>query len=145
MITIVTVTYNNLLGLKATCESVFNLIEKEFQWVVIDGDSTDGTKEFLNDIFLEDKNKRLVYLSEPDRGLYDAMNKALALIEGGYVLFLNAGDTLISPDTLCRVKALIDANPGYAIYAGNSIRFSEKGRLARKRVKNIKHIKYSYI
>jgi putative colanic acid biosynthesis glycosyltransferase len=94
---IVTVTRNNLPGLQATTKSIEAQVFKDFEWIVIDGASVDGTVAFLTSLSPE---TRLRWISEPDHGIYDAMNKGLHLVCGDYILFLNAGDELESPDTL---------------------------------------------
>ena len=96
LFSIITVTRNNLDGLRATQDSLAIQICREFEWIVIDGASTDGTPEWL-------RTTDAKWTSEPDDGIYGAMNKGLARAQGGYVLFLNAGDCFSSPDTLSRV------------------------------------------
>lgn len=124
---IVTVTLNHLLGLKRTYESLLAQECRDFEWIVVDGASSDGTIEFLESVKLE----RFRWISEPDYGLYDAMNKGLVRSQGYYLLFLNAGDMLANPRVLTAVKRQVETQadlPGF-IYgdaievdaAGNSI------------------------
>ena len=87
-ITIITVNYNNLNGLKKTIESVKNQTYQEFEYLVIDGGSTDGSSEYLDGI----KDDLNYYVSEPDSGVYQAMNKGIKKAKGEYLLFLNSGD-----------------------------------------------------
>ncbi len=92
---IVTVTKNNLAGLQKTHASLIAQNYTRYEWLVIDGGSTDGTlSHFTPD------------LSEPDHGIYDAMNKGIDRADGDYILFLNAGDTLASSDILERLASL---------------------------------------
>ncbi len=98
---IVTVAYNPGDLLKATMESVLEQEFKNFEWVVVDGGSSDGTQEFLRQ--QSDRIDQL--LVEPDRGIYDAMNKGLSLANGAFVLFLNCGDRLLHPKVLSEVAA----------------------------------------
>ncbi|MGB1217312.1 MAG: glycosyltransferase [Saprospiraceae bacterium] len=91
MISIITVVYNDLQGIKRTYESLLEYNGLKFEWVVVDGNSNDGTKEFLAETKPPFEYK---YISEPDKGLYDAMNKGIALGEEEYLLFLNAGDMI---------------------------------------------------
>lgn len=87
---IITINYNNLEGLKKTLESVFNQCCKEFEYIVIDGASTDGSAEYI-----ESKSDKIDYwVSEPDKGIYNAMNKGILKATGDYLLFLNSGDHL---------------------------------------------------
>lgn len=95
-LSIITVTRNNLAGLRRTAESVAAQVWRDFEWIVIDGASTDGTKEFLQQLSPQPD----WWKSEPDCGVYDAMNKGIAIAQGEYLLFLNAGDSLCNANTL---------------------------------------------
>lgn len=87
-LSIITVNYNNLEGLKTTFESVKNQTYQDFEFIIIDGGSTDGSFKFL-----EENTKAINYwVSEPDRGVYHAMNKGVLKAKGEYLLFLNSGD-----------------------------------------------------
>ncbi len=88
-LSIITVTYNNLEGLKNTAKSVLPLT-KNCEWIIIDGDSNDGTKSFLESLPKQDNIK---YISEKDNGIYDAMNKGIKLSQGRYLNFMNSGDS----------------------------------------------------
>jgi putative colanic acid biosynthesis glycosyltransferase len=92
-LSIITVTLNNCDGLKKTAQSITYQTFKDFEWIIIDGNSTDGTKKFL-------KNCEANIISETDDGLYDAMNKGMKRAKGQYLLFLNAGDIFASASTL---------------------------------------------
>lgn len=92
LLTVITVAWKNLDGVKKTWRSLAHLAQAddvEFEWLVIDGGSDDGTADFLAALHGQ---YRLRYLSEPDAGLYDAMNKGIALANGRYAIFLNSGD-----------------------------------------------------
>lgn len=108
LFSIITVSKNNARGLKSTARSL--RIQRDapaFEWIVIDGASTDGTMETLQQF--ESLNPQIV--SEPDSGLYNAMNKGLARARGEYVWFLNAGDCLSDLDVLHDVqKILVNAS-----------------------------------
>lgn len=97
-ITIITSTLNALPLLKITADSIFRQSSLDWHWIIVDGASEDGTKEWLYQI--TESRSNVVYISEPDRGIYDAWNKALPLIQGEWVIFLGAGDKLKSPDIL---------------------------------------------
>lgn len=95
-LSIVTVTYNNEEGLNKTLSSILSLKNLPSEVIVIDGKSSDNTSE----IILRFKNcLNIKYISERDKGIYDAMNKGIELVRTEYMLFLNAGD-LIEPDAL---------------------------------------------
>lgn len=117
-LTIITVNLNNLRGLEITLESLKNKLFCDVEWVVIDGDSTDGSVSLVND------NMNLVncFVCEKDFGIFDAMNKGIALASGDYFYFLNSGDTLIVED-LKQIIRLLDTQND--LYAFNYFRGSE--------------------
>jgi glycosyltransferase involved in cell wall biosynthesis len=89
---IITINYNNLEGLKRTVESVLNQTWKEFEYIVIDGGSTDGSVAYI-----ESQSEYIHYwVSESDNGIYNAMNKGILKATGEYLLFLNSGDHFYS-------------------------------------------------
>jgi GT2 family glycosyltransferase len=96
---VVTVTRNDLDRLLHTWQSLLDQDSADFEWIVVDGASTDGTVDWLQ--ALEDA--RLTFVSEPDDGIYDAMNKGLGLATGVLVTFLNAGDCYLRPGVLADV------------------------------------------
>jgi glycosyltransferase involved in cell wall biosynthesis len=89
-ISIITINYNNLAGLEKTVASVVEQAYSNFEYVIIDGDSTDGSCQFLE----KHKEKFSYLVSEPDTGIYNAMNKGIKVSKGEYLLFLNSGDVL---------------------------------------------------
>lgn len=95
-ISIITVVYNAKEPLRETLENLKALKYDNKEIIVIDGDSSDGTKSVIEHYSLDIS----VWVSEPDKGLYDAMNKGLRLSTGEYVWFINAGDKVYSVDTL---------------------------------------------
>lgn len=87
-ISIITINYNNLEGLKRTVKSVVNQTWHEFEYIVIDGGSNDGSVQYL-----ETESDKIDYLLiEKDSGIYNAMNKGIKVATGDYLLFLNSGD-----------------------------------------------------
>ena len=95
-LSIITINYNNLEGLKKTVESVINQSWKEFEFIVIDGGSTDGSAAYI-----ESQSKNIDYwVSEADKGIYNAMNKGIAKATGEYLLFLNSGDHLYNNEVI---------------------------------------------
>ena len=87
-LSIITVNLNNLEGLKKTYESVVSQTFTDYEWLVIDGGSTDGSREFIE----QHQDKFAYWCSEPDKGIYNAMNKGVFHAHGQYCLFLNSGD-----------------------------------------------------
>lgn len=104
LFSIVTITRNNRAGLARTRQSLRAQAFTDCEWIVVDGASTDGS---LDDLVSE----RAQVISEPDHGIYDAMNKGLAAARGTYTLFLNAGDVLAVDDTLARLAQVCTAHP----------------------------------
>jgi len=102
-LSIITINYNNRDGLARTIESVKSQTFSDYEWIVIDGGSTDGSRELIED----NKGLFAYWCSEPDEGIYDAINKGIAHASGQYVSCMNSGDTYFSNDTL----RLVFANP----------------------------------
>lgn len=98
ILSVITINYNNCSGFSKTAESVINQTFDDFEWIVIDGDSNDGSKELI-----EKYSSRITYgVSEKDEGIYNAMNKGVQKSKGKYVLFLNSGDWLYSKTVLSK-------------------------------------------
>lgn len=107
-LTLITINYNNLEGLRATVASVVNQnAPKKWHWIAIDGGSTDGSKDYL------EANSELFdfWISEPDKGIYDAMNKGLQQVKQGFVWFLNSGDRLHGTNALTEVLGAMETHP----------------------------------
>ncbi|MDV7391601.1 glycosyltransferase, partial [Arthrospira platensis SPKY1] len=98
-VSIITVVYNACDLLQGTMASVFEQSWPHIEYIVVDGGSTDGTTELIR----AQAGRISRWVSEPDKGLYDAMNKGLRMATGDFVWFLNAGDRLFTPDTVERV------------------------------------------
>lgn len=136
MISIITVNYNNLPGLKKTLDSIKIQTSKDFEWIVIDGGSTDGSKELL-----ERNNESISYwVSEPDHGIYEAMNKGIKAAKGDYLQFLNSGDCLADKDII--QKFCLRDNTEDVIY-GNAIIVDNKDNEV-KRFKAPELVQFSY-
>ena len=106
-ISYVTITYNAVGVLQRTLDSVLEQDYPEITHLIIDGASTDGTIEMVND-YIERSNAagcghKVLLMSEPDKGIYDAMNKGLRSLDGDYVCFLNAGDFLPASDIVSKI------------------------------------------
>lgn len=95
-ISIITINYNNKLGLENTIKSVLRQTYDNIEYIVIDGNSTDGSKEVIEKY----KHRISYWVSEPDNGIYNAMNKGAMKATGEYLLFLNSGDLLIDDNIL---------------------------------------------
>ena len=90
-LSIVTVVYNDYKGLQRTRDSIFPLPEN-CEWVIVDADSQDNTKKYLKELPVQDNIK---YTSEPDKGIFDGMNKGIRMSSGKYIVFLNSGDMFL--------------------------------------------------
>lgn len=98
-VSIVTVVFNDQENILKTIKSVTNQSFKDREYLVIDGGSTDNTKEIINqNISSIDK-----YISEKDKGIYDAMNKAIDMAEGEWIIFMNSGDVFVDDHVLEKV------------------------------------------
>ena len=95
-ISIITINYNNLEGLKKTVQSVLNQTCQEIEFVIIDGGSTDGSVDYI-----KSANENIdFWISESDSGIYNAMNKGISYATGEYLLFLNSGDHLFNNESI---------------------------------------------
>lgn len=127
-VSIITVVYNSASLLQATIDSVAAQTYANIEYLIIDGGSTDGTIDIIK------KNAGLItrWISEPDRGIYDAMNKGLQLATGDYVWFINSGDRIFSVHTLQNVMQQPEAD----IYYGETEIINREGyRLGDRRLK----------
>ncbi|GFZ42096.1 glycosyltransferase family 2 protein [Bacteroides nordii] len=98
-LSVITINYNNCKGLKRTIESVVNQTNEDFEFIIIDGGSTDGSVDLIN----EYENKIDYWVSEADGGIYHAMNKGIAQAHGKYLNFMNSGDCFYEVETLDKV------------------------------------------
>ncbi len=117
-LTVITIVYNNVRDIERTVLSVLNQTYPNIEYLVIDGASNDGTLEILKKY--EGRLAKLI--SEKDKGIYDAMNKGLALASGDYILFMNSGDEIYGSDTVENVFATA---PDADIYYGETEMFDE--------------------
>lgn len=99
-ISIITVCYNAEQDISRTMESVLSQDYQYIEYLIIDGKSKDKTVEVINNYIQKYPSKDVKLISEPDKGIYDAMNKGLALATGKWVNFMNAGDYFYSSDTI---------------------------------------------
>lgn len=119
-LSIITITYQAEAYLERTLQSVFEQdCASEIDYIVVDGASKDKTLEIIN----AHQSQINQVISEKDRGIYDAMNKGIALAKGDYILFLNAGDTFASAETLKILLQELDKKPdvlyGEAVFVNN--------------------------
>lgn len=116
-ISIITVTYNCVQTIEETIRSIINQSYKNIEYIIIDGQSNDGTIDVINKY----RNYISYFISESDEGIYDAMNKGLKIAQGDYVLFLGADDHLISENILSEISTILITNT-QLIWYGNVYR-----------------------
>lgn len=104
---IVTITRNHRAGLAATAASIQTQTCTDYEWIIIDGASTDGTQADFHNY------TSAILISEPDAGIYDAMNKGLDLCTGDYVIFMNAGDQFADVLTLEMIADFTNTPPDF--------------------------------
>lgn len=114
-ISIITVNYNDQQGLSRTIESVLAQTWTDFEFLVIDGNSSDGSKEVISRY----ADKIDYWVSEPDSGVYNAMNKGIKAATGEFVIFMNSGDWFYDNEVLGKAIAMMHGD--YGIYYGDVI------------------------
>lgn len=129
-LSIITICYNNRQGLEKTLRSVCAQLTPEVEYIVIDGGSTDGSVDLIKQY----ADHITYWVSEPDKGIYNAMNKGIAVAKGEYVNFMNSGDCFVSDDVIARVLPRLQ---GKDFYVGGEIR-------GKKVIKSPRSIKFSH-
>jgi putative colanic acid biosynthesis glycosyltransferase len=136
---IVTVTLNDSAGLAETHASVAAQTCADFEWLVIDGASSDGTIEYLRQL----KHPMCKWISEVDGGLYDAMNKGLARATGHYIIFMNSGDRFASADVLSRIAGVLEEHEqDWDLLFGDALEETARGNLLLKRARAVNFVTY---
>ena len=134
-ISIITATYNAEATLERTLQSVAQQTYSDIEHLIIDGASTDRTLEIAR------QYPHAIVFSEPDKGLYDAMNKGLQRATGDYLCFLNAGDKLHSKETLAHIASSIsDGSPIGVIYGDTHIVDAQGNFLRNRRLTPPEHL-----
>ena len=134
-LSVITINYNNCSGLKKTIESVVNQTATQFEYIVIDGGSTDGSV----DVIKEYSDKIDYWVSEPDRGIYNAMNKGIDVAKGEYCIFLNSGDWFYDYKILSLIIPHLD---GTDVIAGHVIH--DTGNICNVPLKMTVQLLYSH-
>lgn len=125
MISIITINRNNADGLRATMESVFAQTFTDFEYIVVDGASTDDSLDVVKEFDDRPKAFRWKWISEPDSGIYCAMNKGIRMSSGDYLLMLNSADTLVNEYVIERMMPLLgDAD----VVQGNVFEVGKDGK-----------------
>jgi glycosyltransferase involved in cell wall biosynthesis len=129
LISVITVVFNGEEHIGKTIESVLEQSYSAIEYIIVDGKSTDGTLKVV-----ESYKGISQVISEPDEGLYDAMNKGLKLAGGDYVWFLNAGDQIYAKDTVEQMVEHLEESPDI-IYGGTMIIDEEQNEVGDRRLR----------
>ena len=145
-ITYVTITYNAAAVLQRTLDSVLAQDYPDILHLIIDGASTDATMQLV-DAYIDrsnaaDNGHSIQVTSEPDKGIYDAMNKGLRSITGDYVCFLNAGDFLPASDTVSRIVEKVGDQSPAVLYGDTDIVDGEGRFLHHRRLAPPEHLSW---
>lgn len=119
-LSIITINRNNAAGLEKTMRSVADQTFKEFEYIVVDGASTDGSVEVVKE--LGTKIAHLQWVSEPDSGIYNAMNKGIRMASGDYIQILNSGDCLAADDVAEKMLKSLEEKGSPSILYGNMVK-----------------------
>ncbi len=129
-LSIITINFNNLTGLKKTVESVLSQTSLDFNYIIVDGGSTDGSADFIQNLTKSGLNVSLQWISESDNGIYHAMNKGIKIATGEFVQFVNSGDILFDKNVIAKMLATINFSD--QIIYGNMIKPLPKGMFRDK-------------
>jgi len=131
LISIITVVYNSEAYIEKTLKSIKEQTSKNFEYVIIDGNSKDGTLSIIEKY----KDCVNVLVSEPDKGLYDAMNKGLENANGQFVWFINSGDEIFSSDTIEKIEQYYQQEQDADIFYGQTAIIDLQGNITGMRRK----------
>ena len=121
---IITVVKNEISKIGLTIKSLKNQSFKDYEHIIFDGESTDGTSEFLKKI----SNKKILYFRENDKGVYDALNKSFKKAKGEYLIVLHSGDFFYSKHSLNILSKFIDKNNNYDFYFSNILFYNQENK-----------------
>ena len=126
-VTVATVCYNCADTIEKTVKSVLDQTYSDIEFLIIDGASNDGTIDIIKRY---EDDKRVIVISEPDDGLYDAMNKAVLLANGEYIIYMNSGDVFADNNVISDIAVSLDGIS--ELVYGNVIRIKPHGRILEK-------------
>lgn len=130
-LSIITINRNNAAGLEKTLQSVALQTFKEFEYIIIDGASTDGSVEVVK--LHEPEFAHLKWVSEPDKGIYNAMNKGIRMASGDYIQILNSADCLATDDVTEQMLVALEKADYPSILYGNMVKcFPDGHRMVDK-------------
>lgn len=134
-LSIITINFNNLDGLRKTVDSVISQTFTDFEWIVIDGGSCDGSLELIK----QHSDHFAYWCSEPDKGIYNAINKGIAHAHGEWLQFLNSGDRLFEDST---IEQVFHANHQGDILYGNAMLLYPDGKIIDKKYPDAVSLNY---
>ena len=120
-LSIITINRNNSEGLRRTIESVLSQTNRDIEYIIVDGASTDNSVDVIRASAIQAVGLDLKWISEPDKGIYNGMNKGIKMATGEYIQILNSGDILAAPDV---TERMVEALPKEAdILYGNMVKY----------------------
>jgi glycosyltransferase involved in cell wall biosynthesis len=128
MVSIITINYNRKFDVEKTIQSVINQSYKSFEFIIVDGGSTDGSVALISNY----QSSITKWISEPDKGIFDAMNKGISMANGDYLLFLNGGDFFLNDDSLKLAMDHANNSSEDIIYGNILVEMSFGGNLVFK-------------
>ena len=130
VLTIITINRNNAAGLEKTMQSVLSQTCTDYEYVVVDGASTDGSVDVIKRL-APAFGDRLKWVSEPDKGIYNAMNKGIGMATGEYIEILNSGDSLAEKDVVEKMYSAVEKEGHPSILYGNMLKDFPDGHVHR--------------
>lgn len=127
-ISIITITYNSAKTLQRALESVQSQTYKDIEHVIVDGESTDGTKELIETYAKEHTNVR--WISEPDEGIYNALNKGIKMATGDVIGFLHSDDTFYAANSIEQIATAFASHQTDVVYG--DLQYCSKGKVVRQ-------------
>ncbi len=128
-ISIITITYNSAATLPRALESVRSQTYGDIEHIIVDGASTDGTKELIINYqlsIINSQSPKVRWISEPDNGIYNALNKGIAMATGDVIGFLHSDDVLYSPDSIGQIAAAFESSGVDVVYGDLEYRHGDK-------------------
>ena len=128
-ISIITITYNSAATLPRALESVRSQTYGDIEHIIVDGASTDGTKELIINYqlsIINSQSPKVRWISEPDNGIYNALNKGIAMATGDVIGFLHSDDVLYSPDSIGQIAAAFESSGADVVYGDLEYRHGDK-------------------
>ena len=130
LLTIITINRNNASGLEKTMQSVLDQTRTDYEYVVVDGASSDDSVPVIRR-FAAQFGDRLKWISEPDKGIYNAMNKGIRMATGEYIQILNSGDSLVSLDVVEKMYSALEKKGYPSVLYGNMLKIFPDRHIVR--------------